>query len=173
MPIANTFKKQHGVGLVEVLLAVVVLSVGFLAAARMQVEGMQANQVALYTSQANFMLRDVTDRMRANPTGVANGAYGGKSTMDNVTLPTCVTAQTSCSPADLAQADLYSWRTKLYEPPGSINFVPSLPSSASISARGEIDFDPLSEAYTLSMYWSEFNEEGVAVEQTLQVQFFP
>jgi len=36
--------RQKGVGLIEVLLAVIILSIGFLAAARMQVEGIAANQ---------------------------------------------------------------------------------------------------------------------------------
>ena len=166
-------QKQKGVGLIEILLAVVVLSIGFLAAARMQVEGMQANQVALFSSQANFMLRDISDRMRANPRGVEDGAYDNMSTMTNANLPNCITAQTACSPAQLAQADLYAWRSKLYAPPGSLNFVPSLPSSASIAARGLITFDPASNAYALSMFWSEFDDAGDAHEQTLQVQFTP
>ncbi len=164
---------QSGVGLIEVLLAVVVLSIGFLAAARMQVEGMQANQYALFNSQANFMLRDISDRMRANPKGVTDGAYDNMSTMTNANLPACVTAQTACSPAQLAEADLFAWRSKLYEPPGSINFVPSLPSSPTIAARGTIVREPISNTYALTMFWSEFNDEGNAQEQMLQVQFFP
>ena len=166
-------KRQSGVGLIEVLLAVVVLSIGFLAAARMQVEGMQANQVALFTSQANFMLRDITDRMRANPKGVADGVYDTMSTITTASLPSCITAETACTPAQLAQADLYSWRSKLYEPAGSLNFVPSLPSSATIAARGEIVLDPLSNAYALTMYWSEFDNDGNPQEQMLRVHFSP
>ncbi len=165
--------RQTGVGLIEVLLAVVILSIGFLAAAQMQIEGMQANQAALFSSQANFMLRDMTDRMRANPQGVSNGLYDTMDTTTNVTLPTCITSQAACSPADLATADLYNWRSKFYAPPGSTNFVPSLPSSASIQARGDITYDAANDTYTLTTYWSETDDDGVAIEQQLQVMFAP
>ena len=169
----NQRKKQAGVGLIEVLLAVVILSIGFLAAAQMQIEGMQANQAALFSSQANFMLRDMTDRMRANPQGVSNGDYDTMDTTNTVTLPTCITSQSPCSPADIAAADLYNWRSKFYAPPGSTNFVASLPSSANIAARGDISYDLANNTYTLTMYWSESDDDGVAQEQQLQVLFTP
>jgi len=172
-PTQDNLANQKGVGLLEVLLAVVVLSIGFLAAARMQVEGMQANQTAMFNSQANFILRDITDRMRANVAGVRSGQYNGMTTTTAATLPVCITSQTVCTPAQLAVADLYNWRSKLYAPMGAQNFVPALPSAGGITARGEIDFDVVAGAYTVTMFWAEYDKDGVAVEQNLQVRFTP
>ena len=171
--IVHCSKRQAGIGLLEILLAVVILSIGFLASARMQVEGIKANQNALFVSQANFMLRDITDRMRANPQGVSAGEYRGITTGTVISEPACISDQTACNPQQIAQADLYNWRSKLHEPAGSQNFVSALPSIDTVNARGDIIHDAVNDTYTLTMYWAEVNKEGVAIEQSLQVQFAP
>ena len=166
-------KHQAGVSLLEVLLAVVILSIGFLASARMQIEGMKANQNALFISQANFMLRDMTDRMRANTAGLSLGAYDGKTTESVTTEPACINAETPCNPLQITQGDLYSWHAKLYATAGSQNFIPALPSIDAVSARGSIILDPGTNTYTLSMFWAEADDAGVITEQRLRVFFTP
>jgi len=113
MPIKK--RNQSGFSLLEVLLAVVVISIGFLATARMQVEGLRSSQGAYFTSQATFMMRDIADRMRANPVGVANGYYRDFETAEGLTLwPACMTAQTECSVEEIYQADVSSINRFLY-----------------------------------------------------------
>jgi len=104
---------------------------------------------------------------------VRSGAYTDMVTTTSATLPTCITAKTTCTPAQLATADLYNWRSKLYAPTGAQNFVPALPSSDTITARGAITYDIVTDAYTVAMYWAEYNRDGDAEEHTLQVLFTP
>ncbi len=172
MSINQIKHKQAGVGLLEVLIAVLVLSLGFLAAAKMQISGMRASQNAYFLSQANFMLRDMTDRMRANQTGVLAGHYKNTTTNPNTINPTCITAESKCSPADLAIADLHAWSKYLYEPAGAVEFKPLLPSLDTVTAKGEILYNDVSDVYTLNVKWGE-QHKGVIEEQVLSVQLTP
>ena len=168
----KTRHRQGGIGLIEVLLAVVILSVGFLAAAQMQVRGMRFNQGAYFMSQANFMLRDMTDRMRANREGVANGNYAAFTTNASTTEPACYTSATACSAADIATADLHHWSTLLHGRADAIDFLPLLPSAGSIVARGTITRDAASNVYTIAVFWAEQIDDS-PVEQTMSVRYFP
>ncbi len=56
---------QRGAGLIEVLVAVVVLGVGLLGAAGMQLAGLQGGHSAYQRSQATWLANDLIDRLRA------------------------------------------------------------------------------------------------------------
>lgn len=68
-------KGQQGVTLVEVLIAVLVLSVGLLGVAAMQTTALSMNHSAYLRSQANNMAYDIIDRMRANRPAALEGEY--------------------------------------------------------------------------------------------------
>nr|WP_163501138.1 type IV pilus modification protein PilV [Halomonas socia] len=70
-----SLKGQQGVTLVEVLIAVLVLSVGLLGVAAMQTTSLQMNHSAYLRSQANNMAYDIIDRMRANRSASLDGDY--------------------------------------------------------------------------------------------------
>lgn len=146
---------QRGIGLIEVLLAVVLLSIGFLAAARMQVEGMRYSQSAYALSQAKFMATDMTERMRANRAGLDNGAYNALTTAAGTSEPLCLTAGTSCSTADIAQADLHAWSRYLHAADSDTEFVALLPSSSTVSAQGTVVYDAATKVWTVAVQWSE------------------
>jgi len=145
-------RKQTGVGLIEILVAVVIMAIGFLAAARMQVTGMRFSQGAYYESQAYFMAGEMIARMRANVAGVRSGAYDSMTTVASSQNPGCVTKL--CTPAELAAQDQYDWSRHLYAADDASNFVPLLPSSAKVSAVGEIK--KLSDGkYSVSITWAD------------------
>ncbi|QJQ94283.1 MULTISPECIES: type IV pilus modification protein PilV [Halomonadaceae] len=66
---------QRGVTLIEVLVAVLILSLGLLGVAAMQTKSLSMNHSAYMRSQANSMAYDVIDRMRANRGAALSGAY--------------------------------------------------------------------------------------------------
>lgn len=72
---------QRGVTLIEILVAIVLLSIGLLGLAGLQLRGMQVNQGSAMRSQAAILAEDLADRMRAdvalaNPTNTAGSFYG-------------------------------------------------------------------------------------------------
>jgi len=66
---------QRGFTMIEVLVALVVLSIGLLGAAKLQVLAVRYNSQSFLRGQAVVLAYDMADRMRANPTAVAAGNY--------------------------------------------------------------------------------------------------
>ncbi len=164
---SQNHSSQCGVGLIELLVAVVILSIGFLAAARMQVEGMRFSQSAYHQSQAYFLVSDMIDRMRTNADGVALGSYNNAATSAMATDPDCT--NNFCSPAELALQDIHDWSGQLYAMNGETNFVAALPSSSTTTATGTVT--PLAASiFEVTMIWSEVvgGEEAVG---TLTINF--
>ena len=58
--------RQHGFTLTEVLIAVVLLSIGLLSMAQMQANGLRSAHSAYLRSQATILAGDILDSMRAN-----------------------------------------------------------------------------------------------------------
>lgn len=67
----------HGFTLIEVLIAVAILSFGMLGIAAMQVTGIRANQGSYFRSQATFMASDMAERMYSNRPGLRALRYDG------------------------------------------------------------------------------------------------
>ena len=66
---------ERGATLIEVLVAIVVLSIGLLGLALLQVTSVQSNHSAYYRSQVTILANDLADRMRANRTAALTSAY--------------------------------------------------------------------------------------------------
>jgi len=95
---------QRGFSLVEVLVALIVLSVGLLGIAAMYVETLRANRDALVRTQAIALASDLADRIRSNRLPANN--YTGTGVNDR------------------AIADLADWKTAVAtQLPGGIGTV--------------------------------------------------
>lgn len=73
---------QAGVGLIEVLVAVLVLSIGFVGIAAMQARSLSTNNSAMARSMATVASYSILDAMRADLSGAEAGSYNGKVTAD-------------------------------------------------------------------------------------------
>jgi len=71
---------QRGMTLIEILVAIVVLSVGLLGLAGLQLKGLQVNQGSVYRWQASLLAEDMADRLRADRLNAINGQYSGSYT---------------------------------------------------------------------------------------------
>lgn len=102
---------QQGFTMIEVLVTVIILSIGLLGLAGLQATSLRNNQSAFLRSQATILAYDIADRMRANGAAAANGDYEFDS---NGGVPATVadcTTSTGCSTAAMAQNDLADWST--------------------------------------------------------------
>lgn len=68
-------KKQTGFTLLEVLVAMLVLSIGLLGLAGLMASSMRNNQSAYHRTQATWLAYDALDRLRANRAGALDGVY--------------------------------------------------------------------------------------------------
>lgn len=110
--------RSRGLTLIEVLVALLVLSFGLLGLAMMQTAGIRFATDSYSRSQATFFAYDIIERMRVNPTGFANGYYdigdadaaeSAISTYAGCKDSSCDCTGSSCAPQALAQYDLGQW----------------------------------------------------------------
>lgn len=85
-PCIAGLRRQRGVSLLEVLISIVILSVGLLGYAGLQTLSMKNNTSALHRSQATILAYDIVDRIRANRPNMAsyNVALGAVGTYPDV-----------------------------------------------------------------------------------------
>ena len=107
-------KRSHGFTLLEVLVAMVVLSIGLLGLSGLQTSSLRNNHSAFLRSQATLVSNDIIDRMRANRDSASGGAYD----IAYGATPTSSTCTSGCSAANVANADLAEWRSYVERLPG-------------------------------------------------------
>jgi len=93
---------QRGFSLVEVLIALIIMSVGMLGIAGLYVQSMQAGRTSMLRHNAVTLAGDVADRIRSNPR--AGVAYEGAGADKD-----CVAKDTDCVEADMASHDIFLW----------------------------------------------------------------
>ncbi len=98
-PAARRRAPARGVGLIEVLVAVLVLAIGLLGVAAMQAMALRNSQSSLERSQGVVHVYTILDAMRANPVQARAGAY-------NIGM-TCVVP----GGGSLVANDLNAWMT--------------------------------------------------------------
>ncbi|MGO1344429.1 type IV pilus modification protein PilV [Chromohalobacter japonicus] len=77
--------RQNGLSLIEVLVAIVVFSIGLLGTARLLVQQNQAGQESGYRAMASIMAGDLLERIKADSSGADGyvGDYEGTSLADS------------------------------------------------------------------------------------------
>jgi type IV pilus assembly protein PilV len=108
--------RQHvngkGFTLIEVLVTLLVLSIGLLGIAKLLLVSSRANDSAYLRTQATSLAYSILDSMRANRAAAVAGNYSGSS--GSATNPGTQCAVSSpCSPATTAQYDLWNWQQAL------------------------------------------------------------
>lgn len=162
--------RERGIGLIEVMVALLVLSIGFLVSANMQLHGMRSNQETYHHSQAMLLANNMMDRMRNNRAGVRAGEYDDMSTGE-VTKPDC--ANSGCDAAGLAELDRFEWSANLQKLRDEAHFIPLLPPAADgTAASGSISQPDANGIYTLTMSWTR-RDGDTEIAEVLPVRFIP
>jgi len=102
-------RKQKGITLVEVLVALLVLSIGLVGLAALQLNGLRFNHSAFLRTQSTVFAYDIIDSMRANRDQARGGGY-------NVAIgskPSAVDCSSGCSTSQLASSEINDWKTNL------------------------------------------------------------
>lgn len=149
----RTLHRQAGFSLVEVLIALVIMSVGMLGIAGLYVEGMKAGRTSTFRHHAVTLASDVADRIRANPTGGVD--YMGDPGNNN-----CVLGNVDCNPAQMAANDIDLWRTQATQmlPEGDVAIV--------------FDNAVTPNTYRITVSWAEAGEGTPSYEIIIPVNPF-
>ena len=104
---------QHGLTLIESMVALLVISIGLLGIAGLHLTSMQQNSSALHHSKAVLAGYNMADRIRANITRF--GDYAGIDT-DNSYSQDCSAG--NCTTGQLVTSDAEQWARKVQGLPG-------------------------------------------------------
>lgn len=105
-------QRQRGFSLLEVLVTVVILSIGMLGVAAVLVTVHKANASSYLRQQAVQEAYDIFDRMRANRSAALQGNYDvALNTTPATPSANCTTG--SCNPVQLASYDQWQWLTDI------------------------------------------------------------
>jgi len=162
MKLKNNIQKQRAFTLVEVMVAMVIFSVGLLGLAGMQSLGMTSNQTAYLRTIAMQQAYNMSDRMRSNSIGVTAGNYDAIA--GTLALGTnCLT--TTCAPTQIRDFDHYEWNT----------------NNAALLPQGQGTVTNVGGVFTICVMWNELNLPAAALpsctgvpayDPTTQLKFY-
>lgn len=141
--------RARGYALLEALVAVVVASVGFIGAARMQTVGMKMNTSSALRQKAVLLTYQMTDRIRANRAGFGIGAY------DNPAVGSASCLGSGCTPDQLAVADMTEWSSDISAqlPGGSgVVCIDSTPSDGTVALPA---CDGIGNVLAVKIWWTD------------------
>ena len=128
-----------GFTLLEVLVALIILSIGVLGVAKLTLTATRANDSAFVRTQATELAYQILDQMRANKTTALAGSY---NIAFGVTPPNpnCQTAACA-APTDVANYDLYHWKQLLTILPAGDGQVVTAVNGASVTATVSVQWN--------------------------------
>lgn len=151
--------RTGGFTLLEVLIAVLVMSIGLLGVGTLQFTSLKGAQDAYVRSQAAFLAYGITDSMRVNLPAARTGQYDVAldGSFSSVAV-NCVGETANCTPAQLAVFDLKQWKQDL--------------GQSLVEGNGSIvtDVDPITGVATVivSVWWKSM--QGSGEDQSLVVE---
>ena len=109
---------QRGVSLIEVLVAMLVVSFGVLALSGMLGAAARFSKTSEFRAVGTLLASDIADRMRANKPAVVKGGYELLNAYDPPETPPpnakeCVN-KTECTVDELAAQDMAQWAQAIY-----------------------------------------------------------
>jgi len=156
MSVVNTnifMRHQTGFSLVEVMVALVVLSVGMIGIAALHGQSLSAGRTAQYRSVAINLSADMADRIRVNR--LAEAAYGGAAANNN--CDPVAGGGVDCTPAQMAAHDLFVWN----------QLVQQLLPNGQAQVLFNAGTNP--PTFTITVAWDEVGE-AAPVQHQIQLQ---
>lgn len=149
------FRGQAAFTLIEVMVTVLILSIGILGAAGMQAVSVRESQNTYFRTQADMLVSDIVDRMRANRTDARDE---GTSAYTEAGADT--DCSTECEASDMAAEDVFEWRASIT---GS-----SLPAAQGTIVRDSVVVDAsgftVGAIYIVTVMWDEDRSGSTGID---------
>lgn len=124
---ASSLRKSKGITMVEVLVSILVVSIGLLGYAGLLARSVKNNQSSYFRSQATFHAYDIIDCIRANKIEALAGSY-------NIAIGSLPTS------SNMASEDIFYWKNNLSQN------LPEGDGSVLVDVKGNI---------TISIQWKD------------------
>lgn len=152
--------KESGIGMIEVLITLLILTIGLLGTAQLQLINLQNSRASEARMIATMLANDLSERMRANIMGSENGFYDSirSSGANQDPAPSAPACQSGCSAREQADLDTREWLENITDVPnlgGDGNqHIPLLDNATAdlVAAAGNTRF-------TLTLSWQEHDSQ--------------
>jgi type IV pilus assembly protein PilV len=161
-------RRQSGFSLVEVLVSVVVLSIGVLGAVGMQVASLQSGREVRNQAMAGSMAKELAERMRGNhaialQASSTNNPYLLATRIPKIATfstpsPNCAT--TTCTPIQIAAWDIVEWQTRMRDALPAPQVVVCMDSTPFVDGFPRWDCDNQGNVAVLKLSWNRSNTKG-------------
>jgi type IV pilus assembly protein PilV len=142
--------RRNGFTLLEVLVALLVLSIGLLGIGKLVMLSARANGSAYLRSQATALAYSMFDDMRANRTQALTPPYAYAVAIGvNPGIVGCPAPPAGCSPSQQAQNDLANWKSTLQ------NALPNGDGSVQIATANDTGTGAANVTVTVSVQWND------------------
>jgi type IV pilus assembly protein PilV len=158
---AKTLQNVSGFTMVEFLVSVVILSIGLIGLAGLQLTSLRDNSRAYMRSQASVLASDLADRVRANPVTNYTAITANQNTL-------CL-ASPGCTATQMAQQDLFEWNDKLSTELTSgagVICIDSTPNDGTGSAIASCD--GVGTNFAIKIWWQDQQPDSNGVAATAQ-----
>jgi type IV pilus assembly protein PilV len=156
---ASPQQSQSGSSLIEVLVALLLLSFCLLGLARLMAGNLRSHTESVIQANLNLLANDALGRIRSNPSelpglGAGNGYHfaaswiAQQSTIEATPSPNCITS--ACTNAERASFDLWQLRSsaRALLPQGALSLVSNSHSTPN-------------SGWILSLYWFDKDKESL------------
>ncbi|MCA0175001.1 MAG: type IV pilus modification protein PilV [Proteobacteria bacterium] len=147
-------RHDHGFSMIEVLVSILIVSLGILALSGLLVRASTLGKTAEFRGAASLLAADIADRIRANVEGARNEKYDLTPTALATGFPKAVTPTcdaTACTPEQLAAKDVADWQAALYA---------NLPQGT-----GAVDYDATNHWADVWVMWRDPSAEDRSNEK--------
>jgi type IV pilus assembly protein PilV len=159
------FNKSSGFTLLEVLVSLIILAIGLLGIAGLQVTGLMNNNSSAQRSQATALASEFADILRSNKPQVEADKFGttasdgneiDTSTMSYTVTASCESLLGGCTTNLMAETDLRRWKERVES---------LLPSGVGTSSR-------VGDIYTVTLTWVD-DKENTVQTKSFSTSFMP
>ena len=117
-PASQRARTQGGSSLVEVLVAILVVSLGVIAMGGLLASATRLGKASEMRAVASLMAADISERMKANVAVVSAGNYNltdaFSASASEPAAPTACAAPKACTAAEIAARDLAEWQRAVF-----------------------------------------------------------
>jgi type IV pilus assembly protein PilV len=161
----KTMPKQQGFSLIEAIVAFLILSIGMLGIASLQMLSLKAGHTAELRTLAVIKAEEMFERIRTNPvaldpTNPASASYAATAA-DSGTNYECNDSTGTvklCTYAEIAQDDIYNWKTDLR------NSLPDNDNTTASIVVAPVTATNPTVTVTITINWQERKQEAQSMD---------
>ena len=108
-----SLRKETGFSMIEVLVTMVIMSIGLLGLASLQTNSLKYNNSSYFRSEATLLAYDIADKIGSNNVEAQKTTFNSVDTSNSYTITDSCYSSAGCTTAQMADSDIGKWKEQL------------------------------------------------------------